>query len=185
MLKNTDNSYGLISKSLHWLVAVSVIIMLLIGMSLDYLEHNSLRYALIVTHESIGVVILVLMLVRLIWRWFDPLPTMPAHVPKLQYIIARVSHTLFYILVIAMPLSGLVMITAAGHDLHLFGLWSIELPWVPTNHTLAHNAHMVHYYIAWSLFGLIVIHTGAALFHHFVYRDQVLKRMLPTNRNKS
>lgn len=174
--------FPLTLRVLHWLMAVLVIAMLLIGLGM--VASVSPRHALLVSiHKPLGALLLVLVLVRLFVRLRGPVPALPADMPGWQQRIAHASHVLLYALLILQPLVGWAMQSAGGYPVVL--IEGHELPalvdpsvWL---HSLLRSAHGV---IALLLIATILLHVAAALFHGLVRRDGVLASMtggrLPT-----
>ncbi len=179
MLKNTAEEYGTISKFFHWLISPIVLILLAVGATLTYIPNTSTKYTIITIHKSFGLLVLALVILRFAWRLSERMPERPSHVPKFQYFLARVGHALLYFLLIAMPITGWTMSTAAGYIPNVFGLFHLPMPFIPSSKPLAQTANFMHYLFAWALFIMIIMHTSAALFHHFYYKDNILRRMLP------
>lgn len=178
LLKNTISTYGSVSKCLHWLIAISVILMLLAGLSFRYLPKGATFGTVMFLHKSLGVTLLGLIILRLLWRSINVVPALPINTPHWESILIRLVHYLFYAFVIVMPITGIVMTLAKNHPLSFWGITNINLSFIPKNEALGHFMAQWHLYFAWGLFGLIVLHTLAALKHHFVNKDDVLKRML-------
>ncbi len=183
-LLNTQTSWGSVAKALHWLIALLVIFMLLLGLTMGNFP-KPFKYTLYAIHKSTGLTILLLMLIRLAWRLINVTPTLPQHLPHWQQIAARISHALLYITLIAMPLSGWVMSTAAGKPTTFWWLFTINAPFVPASKALAGSARQLHGILAWTIVTLLTIHIIAALKHHFYHKDTILKRMLPCCKKSS
>lgn len=177
-LKNTPNSYGTVAKLLHWLVALSAIILLLVGFFMDDIVDKSLKSQIYNLHKLVGLTVLILMLLRLGWRLINFQPGYPASVPIWEQKLARASHDLLYLALIVMPLSGWIMSTAAGHPPQL-GAWLIHLPGIPPDTTIKHYAATIHSISAWVIIVAVSLHIAAALKHHFIDKNNVLVRMLP------
>lgn len=177
MLKNSINSYGSITKTFHWLIAVLVMGMLIMGFFLEDMP-KSIRSNMIGLHKSIGLTILLLIVTRLIWRFVNPTPVLPITVARWEQIAARFVHILFYILLVLMPISGWVMSSLGLHPVFFLGLFNVTLP-LAKNETLGNYFFNAHAVIAWIIIGLLVLHIGAALKHHFFDKNNVLLRMLP------
>lgn len=175
--RNTPETYGLVSKILHWLIAVMVLGMLIVGVSFNYLPENMVKM-LIPIHKSTGVTLLGLMVLRLLWRLTNPVPNLPTTMPRWQMITARAVHHLFYLLLIAMPITGIVMTLSGGHPLRFWSFGDIHLAFIPLDKSLSYLMFNWHDYLAWTIFALFVLHTAAALKHHFWDKDDVLRRML-------
>lgn len=176
MLMNTCNGYGLVARLLHWLVFGLVIAMLLGGMALPNLPSGGFKAFAVGVHKSIGAVILMVMILRLIWRCCNPRPRDLANDPAMRY-VAHVLHICLYTLLFLQPLSGIFMSQAFGYPVSVFG-W-FELPrfiWQSTS--LGQFFREVHVAAAAILASAIVIHVAAALKHHYIDRDRTLLRMV-------
>lgn len=132
-------------------------------------------------HKPLGIVLLILVVIRLLVRWRSGAPALPDDMPVPMKLAAKLSHVLFYVLLVAMPLLGWAMLSAANYPVVAAG---IRLPAiVPVNaqlHNLLWNAHRV---LAMMLFALFLLHLAAALFHAWVRRDGVFEAMAPFSRN--
>ncbi len=177
MLRNTKESYGSVSKFFHWLIALLVVIMLCAGVSFSYLPKGNLFNTIMFIHKSTGVTILGLIILRLLWRWINPLPRLPMEMPFWQIAAARCVHFLFYLLLIAMPITGIVLTLAAGYQVPFWGIAHIHLAIIIKYKPLAELMDAWHEYLAWTIAAFLVIHTLAALTHHYVKKDNVLRRM--------
>lgn len=174
--------YNKVAVFLHWAIALLIIGMIAVGLTMgDYpIKYKFLAYNL---HKSFGITILALSLFRLYWRLTHRAPALPPHMPAWEKLAAHVSHWGFYFLIIAMPLSGWIMVSAdAKFPTVFFTLF--ELPQFPLpaayDTTYTHDMfEWLHYWLAIGTLGLLVLHVGAALKHHFINRDTVLRRMLP------
>ena len=176
MLMNTRDGYGLIARSLHWLIAMLVAGMLLGGMLIFFLPPGGFRSVLIAIHKSTGVIILLLMAARLIWRIYNPRPRDLEDNPVLKA-AARVLHIWLYVLLFIQPLSGILMSQAYGYPVVFFG-W-FRLPPLIWNSPLLGGVFLeVHRASAVILVVVVVLHAAAAAKHHFIDRDRTLLRML-------
>ena len=179
MIRNTLTSYGVVAKFFHWTIAFLIIFMLTFGYFLgDFPEaYKGTVYNL---HKLTGLLILSLMLLRLCWALMNPKPILPVTIPGWQLVAERVVHCSLYIAAIGMPLAGWIGSCAAGRYPHVGDLEFI-LP-IPQNKGIVEAAFNMHSIFAIALIILISIHALAALYHHFVKQDQILKRMLPSRR---
>lgn len=176
-IKNSNNRYGLISKLLHWICALSVMGMLLVGSLLDVLAKPT-EGAVYNWHKSLGMTLLALMIVFMLWSVRNIKPRYPQNMPFAQVALAKVVRYLLYITVTAMCLSGWIFSTAKGKAPVVWGWFTLPTPFVPLSATLGHTIKQWHVYLAWAILGLLVLHVIGALYHHFVRKDDVLKRML-------
>ncbi|WP_088183907.1 cytochrome b [Sphingobium sp. Z007] len=174
-MTRTVTRFPLLSRVLHWTMAVLIVAMLFIGVGM--VSTTSPRYdALLSIHRSIGIFILVLVALRLINRLFNPPPSLPADLPVWQTMLAKASHLLLYGLMFALPIIGWAMLSAGGYPFEIFG--SIDLPPItPRDLALFAMLRSAHTILAFILFATFLAHVGAALFHGFIRRDGVLKSM--------
>ena len=175
-LKNTSKAYGSIAKFFHWTIFVLLLGMIIYGFLLDDIPkpYQSFNYNL---HKLIGILILFLMLARLWWLIRDPKPKKVG--PKWEKWLESFVHYSLYVVVIAMPLSGCIGSLAGGHPPHL-GNVNLMLP-VAKDNALDEAAFDVHGTLAYLIIALVSVHALAALFHHFIRKDDVLRRMLPNS----
>ncbi|MFW2341154.1 cytochrome b [Brevundimonas sp.] len=172
------NRYSQVSLILHWLIALMVIGQIALIMAHDATE-GDLSRSFVMWHKSVGLSILVLTLVRLGWRIANPAIPLPAEMPRWQKNLARVTHLLFYGVLIGMPLGGWAASSAAGRDIDWFGLFNWPLLPIPGGREAAGRFMDMHELGAKILYVLLALHILGALKHHFVDRDNVLHRMLP------
>jgi cytochrome b561 len=172
----------------HWLIAALLIVNIGLGLYFgDLPRSDPLKFELIQLHKSIGLTVLVLSILRLGWRLTHRVPPLPQGLHWTLALAARVTHYLFYFLIIAIPLTGWIMVSASplGLPTHYFGLFNWPNLWFMANLPRAQKIPLreafdnVHVFLAWSAIVLIPIHVAAALWHQFVRRDDLLWRMLP------
>lgn len=184
--RNTDRRYGVVALGLHWLIALLIIGMLALGLVMVRLTPGStLQFDLYQLHKSIGITVLALSLVRLVWRLRNPVPPLPGGLQRWEIALARLTHVGFYVLMIGLPLSGWMMVSASVWNLPtmLFGV--IELPHVPVLSTLDNKKPVedalkrIHEAAGWAAMALLALHVAGALKHHLLLKDDVLTRMLP------
>ena len=176
MWKNTANTYGSVAKFFHWTIALLVICMLIFGYFLGDInkEYQPVAYNV---HKLTGLTILTLMILRLLWRFTNPTPALPFNMPTRQVIAARTSHFLLYATALSMPIAGWVGSSAAGRPPHI-GDVNLLLP-VEKSEALVDTALNLHGTLAIIIIVLLSIHVLAALYHHLIKCDNILRRMLP------
>lgn len=179
-LRNTTTSYGSISKLFHWLIFLLVLVMIPLGYIMGDISDKAYKAQVINIHKLIGVLILVLMLLRVMWAMSNVKPSLPFQTPTWQRIAERCMHVFLYLGLIIMPLSGLIGTVAAGRPPQLDGV-SIMLPIAKNKSVAGFAFEYIHEPLAIILICLISIHIVAALYHHFVKRDDVLRRMIKSN----
>lgn len=177
-------NYSRGSKFFHWLIAVIVICMLGGSFFLDDLPDPYIPTAFMI-HKSFGITVLVLMLLRLFWLKYTARPPLPVLMPAWEKYLSRfVQYSLYFFLIIQ-PLSGWILSVAANRIPSWFGLVELPLPGVSTNKALADFMDASHITIAWIIIGLLVLHIAGALKHHYINKDNVLRSILPRQRQIS
>lgn len=170
--------WSALSKALHWLIAALILAMAWIGLTMGDMPNGPDKIATYALHKSIGLSILALAALRLGWRLYAGAPAPVAGTPRWQERIASATHVTLYALLLALPLTGWLLNSAAGFPLQWFGLFN--LPSIAARdealHTLAVQAHEA---LFWALAVLVVMHAAAALYHHLFLGDATLARMLP------
>ena len=187
MLRNSESRYGSVAIWLHWLVAAWFLTVAALPYIYRWVFNE--EGPLVTIHKAVGFSILIVFVVRIFWRLTNPVPKLPDSMPRYQVIASHVSHFLLYFLIIAMPLSG-YMGNRAGVDFGAFkvtafkdtgfGLWLVDALGI-TYAEFEAPFDSFHYEIAGPLilWLLVFVHAGAAFYHHFVEKDDVLTRMLP------
>ncbi len=164
-----------LQRLLHWLMAICIIAMLFIGVGMvSTIAPDHLT--LVSIHKPLGVAILLLVIIRIVVRLLYGAPALPADMPAPMKLAAHLSHLAFYGLMLAMPLIGWAMLSAAGYPIVLFGGVTLP-PILPPNRELHALLWSAHYLLAFAFFGLILLHLAAALFHALVRRDGVFQQM--------
>jgi cytochrome b561 len=171
-LKSTAGRYGAIVVSIHWLSALLIVILIASGFRAANTVDPAAKAAILRVHVPIAIAVLALTIVRIGWWWgFDRKPNPVAGTPRWQELTAQVVHVLFYIIILGMIASGIGMMALSGAAPMIFG-GEGALPdfW-------KYPPRLPHGIGARALFALLVLHAGAALYHHFVRRDGLLWRM--------
>lgn len=171
--------YTVTAKILHWLMALLIVGTFTLGLTMvdmPGITPTKLKY--FNWHKWAGVTVLLLATIRLLWRLTHPAPPLPAAMPGWQKKIAELTHWLLYFCIFAVPISGYFYSLAAGFKIVYLGL--IPLPvLIGPDRELKELLETVHYIGNVTLCTLVTLHAGAALQHHFIHRDGVLRRMLP------
>ena len=180
--RNSSEGYGAIPQTLHWLTVGLVVLAWALGTFDDALPKGAARATGLFVHNSAGLAMLAVLVVRLLWRLADPPPPPEATVLGVWLDWAgRLAHYALYALLIAAPVAGIVLQFARGDALPLFGLSEIPSPWL-ADRTFARSVKEVHEVLANGLMILAGLHAAAALVHHWLFRDRTLVRMLPGSR---
>jgi cytochrome b561 len=171
------STYTPIARLLHWLTAVLVLTLIVVGIVMANMEDGPTKNFLYNLHRSTGALVLVLVLVRLIYRLTHPVPPLPADMPGILKLAARANHWAFYALLIIQPLLGWIATSAYRAPILFF--WLFELPPIwPENRAFSEQVFAVHRFIGVLIAVLVCVHVAGALYHHFIRRDGVLLRML-------
>jgi len=177
-LKNTADRWGAVSQLLHWTIAALILYMAYLGLTMGDLPNGPAKIQTYALHKSIGITILGLVALRVLWRLYAGSPAHIAGTPTWQLRVAGATHLAIYALLFAIPISGWVLNSAAGFPLQWFHL--VNLPHiVERNQDLHELAEEAHELMFWALALLVVLHAGAAFYHHLFQGDATLARMLP------
>ncbi len=183
--------YTHVAIFIHWVTAILIMGLLAVGKFMTGLdETDSLRFDLTQTHKTFGILVLLLSLLRVFWRLTHRAPPHPAHAPTWEKLAANLSHLAFYTLIFVLPLSGWAMVSVSSLNIDTLLFNAIQWPHLPIAEALGlsdsdakkvweHRFHSAHHYASSVLIALLLVHIGAALKHHLVDKDDVLRRMMP------
>lgn len=163
---------------LHWAIAIAVIVAWRIAESAEHASEAE-EAAIMADHMAVGILILLLTVLRLIWRMTHDQPAFPQDLARWETLLARVVHAVFYVLLIGLPLMGWIGTSMEGGAIDVFGAFTIPGLPVPADRGLGHEILEVHGTAGEIMLYLIVLHVLGALKHHFVDRNGALYRMLP------
>ena len=174
-IKNTENRYGAIAILLHWIMAILLIGLLILGLYMVAVPISLEKLKLYGWHKEYGMLALMLVMIRIVWRVANIIPSLS--LPLWEIIAARTVHWAFYGFMFAMPITGWIITSAAGLPVSFFGLFVFP-DLVSPNPDLMQLFQEIHEWLGYGLIATIVLHTSAALKHHFINKDDILKRML-------
>jgi cytochrome b561 len=175
--RNSTETWGAVARAFHWLIALLILAQFIIGTIAEEMKLTPAKLDLFVWHKSIGVTILVLAVLRLTWRLGNPSPAPPAGMPRWERKLAAAAHWLLYALIFAVPLSGWWVSDASRVPFKAFFL--VPMPdFIATDRSLQEAAAEVHEVLTMTLLLVVCVHVAAALRHHLLLRDDVLRRML-------
>jgi cytochrome b561 len=175
--RNSSSNYGLVSITMHWLVAVAVVGLFALGYWMVGLTYYSSWYRTAPDiHKSIGLLLLALMVLRVIWRFLNSGPAPLANHGRWTRLATKVGHGALYLGLFTVMISGYLISTADGRSISVFGWFEVPalITSIPDQEDVA---GLIHEYVAWGLVIFSGLHALAALKHHFVDRDPTLKRM--------
>ena len=170
--------YAVVSRWLHWLTALLIAVIIPVGLWIKYFEpaNEAFKLRLYNIHESLGVIVFAIVLVRIVNRYFNPPPPLPADTPSLIRIAAHVNHIGLYALLILMPITGFLATNAWGFPLSVFGVLPLPVP-LGKNEEIAKVLSLLHWCGALTIILLIAAHLGGVIYHTFIRRDGLLQRM--------
>jgi cytochrome b561 len=175
---NPPAQYSAVAKGLHWMIAALIVTQFTLAWSADDLPIGLHKLKLLARHKSFGMTVLMLAVIRLVWRFANRPPALPDGMTPPERWLAKATHIAFYVLLFAMPITGWMMSSAKNYSVSWFGLftWPNLISQSDDAFVFLQSTHEI---LAWSLLGIAVLHILAALKHHFWNRDNVLLRMLP------
>jgi len=177
-VRNGADRFGTLAQVLHWATFLLLLASFGIGMTMVNLSLGPRKLQAYSWHKWVGVTVFLITILRLGWRCANPPPPFPASMPEWQRVAARLSHAVFYGLLLIMPVSGWLMSSALGLTTVYFGL--VPLPdMVAPDRELGQSLIYLHNLLGLALAMLIGLHIGAALYHHFALGDDIARRMMP------
>jgi cytochrome b561 len=178
MVRNTALSWGSVSRWFHWVLGIAIVGMIAYGWWMNHIPARADKLFYRTIHADIGYLLLLLMVLRLIWRGINPTPAMPSDTPPWQRIAASVSHWALYLVTFAVAMLGWAMAGARAPSYSSwFGLFTVP-QFTSVDKAAADFYEDQHILFAYALLALIVLHVAAAVWHHYVRRDHVVTRMV-------
>jgi cytochrome b561 len=177
MLKDSRNGYGLISIVIHWLSAILILFLFGLGIYMTGLSYYDDWYHKgPELHVSLGLTVLLIMLLRIIWRIINPTPVDLTN-RRIQNLAAKLVKRGLYAFIFIVLVSGYLITTAEGQPASMFSL--IKFPvLIELSSQNVDLAGVLHEYLAWGIVILVVLHSAGAFLHHFVMRDRTLVRII-------
>lgn len=176
--RNTTRAWGAVSKTFHWLIVLLIITQWLIAEHAHDLPNGLAKLQTLAWHKSIGITVLMFAILRLVWRWLNPVPLLDGKAQPWERRLAHLSHVLLYGLIFAMPLTGWMMSSARNFPVSWFKLFQLPDLVAPNDQTF-HQMLDLHHLLFKVLLGVALLHVLGAAKHHMIDRNDVLKRMLP------
>jgi cytochrome b561 len=179
MIRNSQEQWGWPAKLLHWVGAIIILLLLGHGWWMTHFAPRPERLAHYAGHAALGYDFLALLIIRLLWRWANPVPVLPSGLQPWEVWGAHLSHSALYVLMLVTTLLGWALVGTMRTPLQqdVFGL-KVPLIYVSQDrfmHGLLEDSHKITAYL---LAALVLVHAVAALRHHFVKRNTVLRRMI-------
>ena len=185
-MNDSTQRYTGFAIGLHWVLAILIIGMLALGLFMVELgEADPLRFQLTQWHKSFGIIALILIVLRILWRVTHRPPALPAHMKSWEKLAAELTHIALYLVILLIPISGWIMVSASPLDLPTLLFNGIHWPHLPPFDTLPDKEAVselflnIHTLAGYALIALLLAHVGAALRHRFMLHDEVMSRMSP------
>lgn len=167
--------YNAFAKFLHWTIAILIIVNYIMGLVLDETKWYTI-------HKQIGLTILLLVVLRIIWRLSSHYPRPLASIVLVEQVLAYVGHVLLYILMLLIPIFGVLLVQGHGHSLMIWGIIKLPTIILPQARSVNHLIVQWHLWLANAIIVIALGHALIALIHHFILKDRLLLRMLPFNK---
>jgi len=178
LIKNTKDQWGWISISIHWITAIAVTGLFVLGLwMVDLTYYDEWYRKAPFLHKSVGVILFLLTVFRIIWRNLNEIPKSLAGHTGFEIRAAMIAHAGLYFLMITVMISGYLISTADARPIDVFGVFKVPaiIHGIDKQEDIAGIVHLI---LASVLIGLVVLHAAAAIKHHFIDKDRTLKRML-------
>jgi cytochrome b561 len=172
----SGSHYDPLTQAIHWLSLIAIAIAFVIGVVLDDFPRGPVKTQLVNLHASLGVLVIALTTLRLGWRAFAATP--PSLGPGFMRLAASAMHLTLYAVILAVPISGVLMMAAKGRPFDVFGLLSVS-PLMATDRAFGESLEETHAFLSYLMLVLIGLHSAAAVFHQVILKDGALTRMLP------
>lgn len=182
MIRNSKTGYGWLATTLHWLMALLLVALFGLGLwmvSLGYYDPWYVRGPAI--HRSLGVIFFALLVLRIVWRLVNPRPAFESTLAAWERFLASAMQYVLYLLMLLIPISGYLISTAKGRPVSVFG-W-FDVPALIQLDGFVDLLGQWHAWMAWLIIVLVVLHASAALKHHFIDKDDSLRKILGLNHN--
>ena len=176
-LRNTQSHWGLVTRLFHWSMAIAILVMFAVGLTMINLPTSPLKIDMFKFHKSLGMLLLLLALMRLFWRFLNPAPALPNYLSQNEKFLVRAGQFVMYGLLICIPLSGWIINSAANFPMQWFGLFVVP-PIVGPNIEVEDYAKTAHLTLIIILGITLCVHIAAALRHHYINKNNILNNML-------
>jgi cytochrome b561 len=177
MLRNSTAAWGWPAKALHWIGALAIFVLLAHGWWMTHLAPRPDRLVNYTWHAALGYDLLALMVLRLLWRWINPVPAMPVGTKRWEELAAWLGHIGLYALMFVTTIVGWALASAMRTPLQK-DIFGIAFPMLPAGRGMHDVLEDVHKWLAYLLAALVVAHIAGALRHHFVKQNDILRRMV-------
>lgn len=173
-----DKKFGRVAIYLHWLTAIAMVPTVVYGLVSVYADGAEMTREALLVHQTLGTALFLVVVFRTAWRLAHPAPPLPPDTPRYQKVAATLTHVLLYVTMVALPITGYIGLAARGRAISMAGLFDLPRI-VPLDRPLSVNSQNLHDYGQYVLYALLALHVAAALYHHFIVKDGILRRMWP------
>lgn len=186
--RNTAERWGNIARIFHWTIALLIIGLFCVGLYMESMPNGMDKFMVYKMHKSFGLLVILLVLARLVWRLGSRKPKTIASIPWYMNAAAEITHWALYALMLAIPFSGWLVHSYANFPLNWFDIQGLAVPRLATlpdamsadeKFAMTQDMGNLHGLLAYLLMAVVAVHAGAALFHHFIRKDPILARMTP------
>lgn len=175
-LRNTNQGWGAVTQFLHWFIFAFLIGQITLGFVMNEFPDGDEKWKLFDLHKALGMLALLIIMLRLFWRFLNVVPKDPP-MPEWQKKSAQGVIWALYLTMLIIPVSGYLMSALGGYPVNIFDLFILDP--LMKDPSMSKFASKVHKYMVWVIIGFAVLHILAAFYHHFIFKDNVLRRMLP------
>jgi cytochrome b561 len=172
---NSADSYGLVNKHFHWIMAVIIIFNFILALILDDFSKGPVRSFLFSIHKSTGILVIILLIPRLLWRLVNTVPDSLGKIRTLNK-LSKYVHYFFYFILLVVAFSGWIYSSARSGPFEVFGLFTAPAL-IENNQVVANIAKEIHGISVYIFITVLGIHVLASLLHHYIFKDKTLKRM--------
>lgn len=183
-IKNSEESFGVFAQVFHWSIFLLFVSLFVVANMMTDMPKGPEKFQLYGLHKALGITTLFIVFLRLSWRMANPVPAPSNKVSQGVNRAGSIGHFLLYAVMFIMPISGYIMSMAGGHKVSWFGMFNLPLL-IGKSKALGELAQGIHSFTALFIVILVSGHLLAALWHHFVIKDGVLRRMLPLKEKES
>jgi cytochrome b561 len=179
-IRNTIQRYGQIAIFLHWSIVLLFAALIPMGLIMTAMNDSPEKWELYSLHKSLGMLVFLLIIIRIIWRWINPTPLFPDTLNRYEKGLAHGVHLGLYAVMIIMPISGLIDSYGGGYKTNFFGFFEVfPRVAIARSKELELFALAIHVYGSYLFYFLFFLHIAGVIKHHFILKDNTLRRMLP------
>lgn len=180
LMDTERSSHNWVAILLHWIVAGLFVYLFFVALTMTSMDSSDEKWLMYDEHKQFGILVGIVIMFRLIWKFTSVAPSYPEGHAKWQERLAASTHLFLYLVMIMFPVSGYMMSMAGGHGIEFFGFQIIDV--MGESELLSDIAHDIHWWLEKVTYVLVGAHIAAALYHHFIIKNNVLKGMITSDR---